>query len=163
MNTRTVAAIALVAGLVVETQGFAQVAIDTGTSASIAAVAATTSDPEQAARKFNVLLTIEDGSQSAPACIPPQDGAATTGESNNLTLGTCQTGVGNKVYLGCGGQDDCVPTTVTGPYIEFSEKRPSPIQVICAFCGSPVPNEPVSLQVAPLQKNSTVNFTRLNR
>jgi hypothetical protein len=51
MNTRTIAAIALVAGLVVETQGFAQVAISTGTSASIATVAATTSDPEQAARK----------------------------------------------------------------------------------------------------------------
>jgi hypothetical protein len=116
-----------------------------------------------AGAQFNVLLTIEDGSQSAPACIPPQDGAGTTGESNNLTLGTCQTGVGNKVYLGCGDQDDCAPAIVTGPYIEFSEKRPLPIQVICAFCGSPVPSEPVSLEVVPLKENSTANFTRLNR
>jgi hypothetical protein len=101
--------------------------------------------------QFNVLLTIEDGSRSAPTCLPPQDLAATTGESNNLSLGACQTGVGNTIYLGCGDQDDCVPAIVTGPYIEFSERRPPLIEVTCIVCRLPVVGAPISLQVSPQQ------------
>jgi hypothetical protein len=53
------------------------------------------------------LLYIDDGSRTAPTCLPP--GSGTTGESNNLNLGPCTTGVAD----GPGHT----------PYIRFTESR----------------------------------------
>jgi hypothetical protein len=77
--------------------------------------------------QITVLLQILDGSSSAPTCVPPQYQEGTTGETNNMTLGACSTGVGNMIDLGgCGNQDACVPVDLTGPYIEFTEYVPFP-------------------------------------
>jgi len=71
--------------------------------------------------QITVLLQILDGSSSVPAC---NIGEGTTGETNNMTLGACYTGVGNEIVLGCGNQDTCVPVDLNGPYIEFTETVP---------------------------------------
>jgi hypothetical protein len=42
---------------------------------------------------ITVELSLGDESNAAPACIPPSDKSGTTGETNNLNLGTCQAGV----------------------------------------------------------------------
>jgi hypothetical protein len=51
------------------------------------------------------LLYIYDGTRTAPTCLPP--GSGTTGESNNLNLGPCTTGVANGRV----------------PFIRFTESR----------------------------------------
>jgi hypothetical protein len=71
-----------------------------------------------------VVLQILDGSSSAPTC---QNLEGTTGETNNMRLGACSTGVGNMIDLGgCGNQDACTGVDLTGPYIEFTETVPFP-------------------------------------
>ena len=47
-----------------------------------------------------VKLAVTDGSTAAPTCIAPSARAGTTGETNNLTLGsTCATGSGATPYI----------------------------------------------------------------
>jgi hypothetical protein len=58
---------------------------------------------------LTVNLSIFDGSQSAPACLA---NSGTTGETNNLTLGPCQTG------------------NYQGPYLEFTESNPAKITAL---------------------------------
>jgi hypothetical protein len=82
--------------------------------------------------QITVVLAILDGSNSAPACVP---NAGTTGETNNLTLGTCQGGVGNVIDVGgCGNQNACVGGSIYGPYIDFSEYVPV-LSTPCLSCG----------------------------
>jgi hypothetical protein len=57
---------------------------------------------------INVILQLADGSNSAPSCVR---GIATTGETNNLSLGACQA----FVFL--------------GPAIEFTESLTSPYRI----------------------------------
>jgi hypothetical protein len=85
--------------------------------------------------QITVLLQVLDGSSSAPAC---NNGEGTTGETNNMTLGACSTGVGTEpIELGCGNQDSCVPIILEGPYIEFAEYVPYLwVQPISVFLGS---------------------------
>lgn len=94
-----------------------------------------------------VVLQILDGSQSAPTCVSPHNnfGDGATGETNNMTLGTCQSGVGNLIdWYGCGNSDlnICRGWEINGPYIEFTETFPFPRlpPPVCIVCG---------LQVAP--------------
>ena len=69
-------------------------------------------DMEYAEAQFNPgssiteQLYLIDGSSAAPTCVPPSAQNGTTGETNNLNLGTCQTGV------------------FINPYIEFTESAP---------------------------------------
>jgi len=58
---------------------------------------------------------INNGSLSAPACVGQ---IATTGETNNLNLGTCSTGVAPQLLWGCNKKDAC------GGFIEFTESLP---------------------------------------
>jgi hypothetical protein len=84
--------------------------------------------------QITVLLAIVDGSQSAPSC---PNNVGTTGETNNMTLGTCVTGVGTKIYFdGCSNQSDCVPWSLNSPYIEFTESVPFPRlpPPVCTVC-----------------------------
>jgi hypothetical protein len=74
-------------------------------------------DNEYSQAQFNdfssipVTLVLWDGSNSAPTCVPPQDNEGTTGETNNLYLGTCQAGVGEPYGSPLG----------TTPYISFPQ------------------------------------------
>jgi len=87
-----------------------------------------------------VVLALEDGSQSAPSC---QANVSTSGESNNMTLGTCQGGVGNVIDLGgCGNQTACVGEFLYGPYIEFTESDP----YVCLACGARIPGPPPPIE-----------------
>jgi hypothetical protein len=88
-----------------------------------------------------VVLQILDGSQSAPTCVSPQNnfGDGATGETNNMNLGTCGSGVGNLIdWYGCGNSDlnICRGWEVNGPYIEFTETVPFPHlpPPICIVC-----------------------------
>ena len=80
-----------------------------------------------------VQLGIENGSNYPPVCLlgAPNNkpiafpGQGTTGETNSLTLGTCQTGVG-PVVTG--------PVSEFEPYIEFVEYQPVP-SIPCTTCG----------------------------
>jgi hypothetical protein len=96
-------------------------------------------DMNMSEAKFNngaeitVLLAIDDGSQSAPSCL---NNVGTTGETNNMTLGTCLTGVGTEIHFdGCGNHTGwnelCIPWSLNSPYIEFTESDP----VLCLACG----------------------------
>jgi hypothetical protein len=86
--------------------------------------------------QITVLLAIIDGSQSAPTCL---NNVGTTGEVNNMTLGTCVAGVGTEIsFGGCGNQSNCVGSTLTSPYIEFGETHP----YVCLACGPVVPGPP---------------------
>jgi hypothetical protein len=81
--------------------------------------------------QVTVVLQILDGSQSAPNC---QYNHGTTGETNNMTLGSCQAGAAYTIdWWGCGNHqgDGCVGVDTTGPYIEFTESAP----VACPACG----------------------------
>jgi hypothetical protein len=75
-------------------------------------------DNEYSQAQFNlwssipVTLALTDGSNSAPTCVPPQDYVGTTGETNNLNLGTCSVGVGEPY-----GSPVSIPT----PYIQFTQ------------------------------------------
>jgi hypothetical protein len=87
--------------------------------------------------QITVQLGIENGSENpyppggpaAVACLPGTGayasfpGEAYTEETNNLTLGTCQTGLGPVGYV-----------PVTQPYIEFTENYPVP-SIPCLTCG----------------------------
>jgi hypothetical protein len=53
--------------------------------------------------KVTVKIAVTDGSTSAPTCVSPSDYDGTTGETNNLTLGSCSA------------------TSGSAPYIEFTE------------------------------------------
>jgi hypothetical protein len=89
-----------------------------------------------------VLLELYDGSQSAPTC--PKN-VGTTGETNNLTLGACQTGVSNPIYwYGCNNSslNICTGFEISGPYIEFSESNP----YVCLACGPVVPGPPPPIE-----------------
>jgi hypothetical protein len=82
---------------------------------------------------ITVVLAILDGSDSAPTC---PNNVGTTGETNNMTLGACQTGVGNVIDLGgCGNQTACVGEDIYGPYIEFTESFYPSIPCL-RFCGA---------------------------
>jgi hypothetical protein len=87
--------------------------------------------------QITVLLGIWDGSQTAPSCL---NNVGTTGEINNMTLGTCLTGVGTEIYFdGCANQSGaCGPWSWNLPYIEFSESHP----YVCLACGPVVPGPP---------------------
>jgi hypothetical protein len=90
--------------------------------------------------QITVLLAIVDGSQSAPTCL---NNVGTTGEINNMTLGTCVTGVGTEIsFGGCANQNACVGSTLTSPYIEFSESNP----YVCLACGPVVPGPPPPIE-----------------
>jgi hypothetical protein len=68
--------------------------------------------------QITVILGIDGinaGSPSAPACVAQ---IATTGETNNLTLGNCYTGVAPQLLWGCNLKDAC------GGFIEFTESLP---------------------------------------
>jgi hypothetical protein len=54
---------------------------------------------------INVKIEVTDGSTSTPTCVSPSDDDGTTGETNNLTLGSCSV------------------TGGSAPYIEFNEKH----------------------------------------
>jgi hypothetical protein len=54
---------------------------------------------------LKVKLAVSDGSQSGPACVPPANFDGTTGETNNLNLGSC-TSIGGFI-----------------PYIQFTESN----------------------------------------
>jgi len=75
-------------------------------------------DNEYSQAQFNlwssipVTLVLTDGSNSAPTCVPPQYYDGTTGETNNLNLGTCYVGVGEPY-----GSPVSIPT----PYIQFTQ------------------------------------------
>jgi hypothetical protein len=56
-----------------------------------------------AGSKLTVKVAVTDGSTTAPGCIPPSQIAGTTGETNNLTLGSC------------------TATGGTAPFIQFTE------------------------------------------
>jgi hypothetical protein len=88
--------------------------------------------------QITVQLGIENGSENpyppgGPAAVvcllstgsgtPSFPGASTTGETNNLNLGTCQTGLGAVVN-----------SSVIEPYIEFTENYPVP-STPCLTCG----------------------------
>jgi hypothetical protein len=90
--------------------------------------------------EITVLLAIDDGSKSAPSC--PKN-VGTTGETNNMNLGTCLTGVGTEIHFdGCGNHTGwnelCIPSSLNSPYIEFSESDPA----VCLGCGTVVPGPP---------------------
>jgi hypothetical protein len=88
-----------------------------------------------------VLLELIDGSQSAPTCPL----AGTTGETNNLNLSACQTGVSNPIYwYGCNNSslNICQGFEISGPYIEFSESDP----YVCVACGPVVPGPPPPIE-----------------
>ena len=88
--------------------------------------------------QITVLLAIDDGSRSAPSCL---NNVGTTGETNNMSLGTCLTGVGTEIYFdGCGNHTGtgCVPWSLDSPYIEFTETVPfphfpPPVCIVCRF------------------------------
>jgi hypothetical protein len=54
---------------------------------------------------LTVKVAVTDGSTTAPTCLPPSDIAGTTGETNNLTAGTC------------------TATGGSAPFIEFTESN----------------------------------------
>jgi len=76
-------------------------------------------DGDDAEADFNrgssilVKLMVADGSTAAPLCRP---GSGTTGETNNLTLGTCQAGLSANPAHG-----------FIDPYIEFNEYLPQKV------------------------------------
>jgi hypothetical protein len=81
---------------------------------------------------ITVQLGIENGSGSpypptGPAAVvcllPPFPGQGTTGETNNLNLGACHTGLGPVNNAG-----------IIQPYIEFTESAPVP-STPCTTCG----------------------------
>jgi hypothetical protein len=88
-------------------------------------------DNESSQAQFNpwssipVTLVLTDGSNSAPTCVPPQDFEGTTGETNNLNLGTCYAGVGEPYGS---------PVSIPSPYIQFTQSLipwvPIPITVL---------------------------------
>ena len=85
-----------------------------------------------AGAQITVLLAIDDGSESAPTC---PNNLGTTGETNNMTLGACQTGAATELsFGGCANQSNCIGWTTTLPYIEFSEYVPVP-STPCLSCG----------------------------
>jgi hypothetical protein len=97
-------------------------------------------DNEYSQAQFNlyssipVTLVLTDGSSSVPTCVPPQDYEGTTGETNNLNLGTCQAGVGEPY-----GSPVSIPT----PYIQFTQSlfpRIPPIP-ICYVCRSEIASQ----------------------
>jgi hypothetical protein len=55
--------------------------------------------------KFNsgasltVKVAVDDGSTAAPTCVPPSADAGTTGETNNLTLGSCTATGGSSPFI----------------------------------------------------------------
>jgi hypothetical protein len=86
--------------------------------------------------QITVLLAIVDGSQSPPSC---PNNVGTTGETNNLSLGTCLTSVGTEInFDGCGNHTGlnelCIPWSLNSPYIEFTESAPV-IIAPCLVCG----------------------------
>lgn len=48
---------------------------------------------------LTVKLALTDGSTAAPTCLPPADIAGTTGETNNLTAGTCSATGGSAPFI----------------------------------------------------------------
>lgn len=88
-----------------------------------------------------VVLQILDGSQTAPTCANQVFGDGATGETNNMTLGPCATGVANLIdWYGCNNSDlnICHGFDVYGPYIEFAETAPVPVRPfpppVCVVC-----------------------------
>jgi hypothetical protein len=63
-----------------------------------------------------VQLMVADGTVADPLCVP---GSGTTGETNNLTLGTCQAGLMANPSIG-----------FTDPYIQFNEFRARPVGIL---------------------------------
>jgi hypothetical protein len=48
---------------------------------------------------LTVKLAVTDGSTTAPTCVPPADIDGTTGETNNLTLGSCTATGGSAPFI----------------------------------------------------------------
>jgi hypothetical protein len=48
---------------------------------------------------ITVKIGLTDGSTSAPTCVSPSDYDGTTGETNNLSLGSCSTAGGSTPYI----------------------------------------------------------------
>jgi hypothetical protein len=48
---------------------------------------------------LTVKVAVTDGSTTAPTCIPPSEIAGTTGETNNLTLGSCTATGGSAPFI----------------------------------------------------------------
>jgi hypothetical protein len=44
-------------------------------------------------------IALTDGTTTAPTCLPPSDTAGTTGETNNLTAGSCTTTGGSSPFI----------------------------------------------------------------
>ena len=70
--------------------------------------------------QITVFLGINDGTTVAPTCVGQ---SATTGETNNLNLGSCTTGVGAFTPYCPPDEDGCVNgvTVPHMPFIEFTE------------------------------------------
>jgi hypothetical protein len=49
--------------------------------------------------KVTVKLAVTDGSTTAPTCVSPSSYSGTTGETNNLTLGSCSAAGGTAPYI----------------------------------------------------------------
>ena len=49
--------------------------------------------------KITVKLALTDGSTTAPTCVSPSSDAGTTGETNNLNLGSCSATGGSAPYI----------------------------------------------------------------
>ena len=82
-----------------------------------------------------VVLALQDGSDAAPQCIQPQQNYQNyilyenggTGETNNMTLGTCQGAVGNVIDWYRCTQNICEGSEITDPTLSSPRLSHSPI------------------------------------